>query len=45
MNTKLHAVADANGRPLSSFLTAGHVSDDTGPAALLDDLPEAMAAG
>ena len=23
MNTKLHAVADANGRPLSFFMTAG----------------------
>jgi predicted oxidoreductase len=30
MNTKLHAVADANGRPLSFFMTAGQVSDYTG---------------
>ena len=37
MNTKLHAVADANGRPLSFFMTAGQVSDYTGAAALLDD--------
>ncbi|WP_279483200.1 IS5 family transposase [Aureimonas sp. SK2] len=42
MNTKLHAVADTNGRPLSFFLTAGPVSDDTGAAALLDDLPKAQ---
>ncbi|WP_425442609.1 IS5 family transposase [Sphingomonas adhaesiva] len=42
MNTKLHAVADANGRPLSFFMTAGQVSDYTGPAALLDDLPKAQ---
>jgi transposase len=27
MNTKLHAVTDANGRPLSFFITAGQVSD------------------
>jgi transposase len=42
MNTKLHAVADANGRPLSFFMTAGQVSDYTGAAALLDDLPKAQ---
>ena len=42
MNTKLHAVADANGRPLSFFMTAGQVSDYTGTAALLDDLPKAQ---
>jgi hypothetical protein len=27
MNTKLHAVTDANGRPISFFMTAGQVSD------------------
>ena len=27
MNTKLHAVTDAEGRPLSFFMTAGQVSD------------------
>ncbi len=27
MNTKLHAVTDANGRPLSFFMTAGQISD------------------
>ncbi len=42
MNTKLHAVTDASGRPLSFFMTAGQVSDYTGAAALLDDLPDAQ---
>ena len=41
MNTKLHAVTDANGRPLSFFMIAGKISDYTGAAALLDDLPKA----
>ena len=40
MNTKLHAVADANGRPLSFFMTAGQVSDYIGAAALLNDMPK-----
>lgn len=30
MNTKLHAVTDANGRPSSVFMTAGQVSDYIG---------------
>ena len=34
MNTKLHAVADAQGRPISPFVTAGPVSDYSGAAAL-----------
>jgi transposase len=42
MNTKLYAVMDANGRPLSFFITAGQTSDYTGAAALLDDLPKAQ---
>ena len=42
MNTKLHAVTDANGRPLSFFMTAGQVSDYTGAAALLERLPTAQ---
>lgn len=42
MNTKLHAVTDANGRPLSFFITAGQISDYTGAAALFDDLPKAQ---
>ena len=41
MNTKLHAVTDANGRPLSFFMTAGQISDYIGAAALLDELPKA----
>ncbi len=42
MNTKLHAVTDINGRALSFYMTAGQVSDYTGAAALLDDLPKAQ---
>lgn len=42
MNTKLHAVTNANGRPISLFMTAGQVSDYTGAAALLDSLPRAQ---
>ncbi len=30
MNTKLHAVTDARGRPIRFFITAGQVSDYTG---------------
>jgi len=39
MNTTLNAVADADARPLSFFMSAGQVSDHSGAAALLDDLP------
>ena len=39
MNTKLHAVTDAEGRPIRFFMTAGQVSDYTGAAALLGYLP------
>ena len=42
MNTKLHAVTDANGRPISLLMTAGQVSDYAGVAALLDSLPKAQ---
>lgn len=42
MNTKLHAVTDANGDPFSFFMTAGQVSDYTGASALLDSLPKAQ---
>ncbi len=38
----MHAVSDADGRPLSFFMTAWQVSDYTGAAALLDDLPKAQ---
>jgi len=30
MNTKLHAVCDAEGRPIRLFMTTGQVSDYTG---------------
>ncbi|WP_317216142.1 transposase, partial [Gluconobacter sp. GP1] len=42
MNTKLHAITDQNGRSLSFFITAGQISDYTGPAALLDSLSTAQ---
>ena len=42
MNTKLHAVTDANGRPMSFIMTAGQVSDYTGAAALLDEMAKAQ---
>lgn len=40
MNTKLHAVTDADGRPIRFFMTAGQVSDYTA-AVLLGGLPKA----
>jgi hypothetical protein len=40
MNTKLHALTDANGRPLSFFMTAGQTSGYAGAAVLLDELPK-----
>jgi len=42
MNTRLHAISDADGRPLSFFTTAGQVSDYTGAAILPEDLPKAQ---
>ena len=41
MNTKLHAVTDATGRPIRFFISAGQVSDYTGASALLSSLPKA----
>ncbi len=41
MNTRLHTVANANGRPLSFFIAAGQVSGYIGAAALLDDMLKA----
>ena len=41
MNTKLHAITDAKGRPIRLFLSAEQVSDYTGAAALLDNLSQA----
>jgi glutamate 5-kinase len=39
MNTRLHAVTDANGCQISLFMTAGQVSDYIGAAASLESLP------
>jgi len=41
MNSKLHTVTDALGRPLRMFLTAGQRCDHIGARALLDGLPSA----
>lgn len=41
LNSKLHAVTDADGRPIRFFMTAGQVSDYTGAAAMLSSLPAA----
>lgn len=41
MNTKLHAVTDAQGRPIRFFMTAGQASDDTSAVAFLDSPPKA----
>lgn len=41
MNSKLHAVTDALGRPLRMFLTAGQRSDYIGARALLSELSDA----
>jgi transposase len=37
----LHAITDTSGRPIRRFITAGKVSDKTGAAALMNDLPKA----
>jgi hypothetical protein len=42
MTNRLHAVADADGRPLRVFMTAGQVRDDTGPAALPGSLAQSI---
>ena len=42
MNTKLHAIADANDWPLSFFITTGQVSHYAGAVALLRDMPKAQ---
>jgi transposase len=41
MNTRLHAVADAKGRPIRFCMSAGQLSDHTGAAALPGSLPKA----
>ncbi|KAJ55760.1 transposase [Actibacterium mucosum KCTC 23349] len=39
MNTKLHAICDRQGRPISLFVTAGQVIDNVGARALLSSVP------
>ncbi len=41
LNTKLQAVTNAKGRPLTFFLTAGQASDYAATTALLNSLPAA----
>jgi len=41
LNSKLHAVTDALGRPIRMFLSAGNLSDYKGALALLSSLPNA----
>lgn len=43
MNSKLHVVADARGRPICMYLSAGKTSDYIGAAASLSSLPKAGA--
>lgn len=40
MNTKLHAICDSRGRPLTLFVTANQVSDCLGAKALLSSLSD-----
>jgi transposase len=40
MNTKLHAVTDAHGRPIRLHITAGQISDYIGAAVLIEKLPK-----
>ena len=42
MNTKLHAITDTHGRPIRFFMSAGQISDYTGAAALLGNMPKAQ---
>ena len=41
MNSKLHVVSDAKGRPIRMFLSAGQTSDYIGARALLASIPQA----
>ena len=43
MNSKLHVVSDAAGRPIYMYLSVGQTSDYIGVAALLSTLPKAGA--
>ena len=40
MNSKLHVVSDAKGRPIRMYLSAGQTSDYMGTAALLSSRPK-----
>jgi transposase len=41
MNTKLHAITDAEGRPIRFFMTAGQVSDYTRATIMFGSMPMA----
>jgi transposase len=41
LNAKLHVLADAKGRPIRMFLSAGQTSDSIGARALLRSTPKA----
>ena len=43
MNSKLHVVTDAKGRPIRMFLSAGQTRDYIGARALLSSIPQAGA--
>ena len=43
LNSKLHVLADAKGRPIQMFLSAGQASDHIGARALLSSIPQAAA--
>jgi hypothetical protein len=43
LNSKLHVLADAKGRPIRMFLSAGQTSDYIGARALLSSIPRAAA--
>ena len=43
LNSKLHVVTDAKGRPIRMFLSAGQTSDYIGARALLSSIPPAGA--
>ena len=43
LNSKLHVLADALGRPIQMFLSAGQTSDYLGARALLSSIPKAAA--
>lgn len=43
MNSKLHVLADAKGRPIRMFPAAGQTSDYIGARALLSSIPQAGA--